>query len=204
MDIAARGGLRCIHVAVGVHPDQPKRQRRRSANRFGARRHRPGGQAVIAPKYKRQRTRVERFERNVPQSLTDFRYFAHVFLARIGWTLGFRDRGREISLVHDGAAERRNLIADAGDSERGGPHVDPTPPGAEVERYADDVDRLHFVLYDTDMPSCEGETIVVNSEGWFRMVPRNGSISSFLLTTLCATNTPPGVRRGNTRSKNFL
>jgi hypothetical protein len=101
---------------------------------------------VIAAQYKRQRTGFERFERNVPQSLTDFRYFANVLLARIGGTLRFRDGRSEISLVHDGAAESRNLIADAGDSERGGPHVDATPPGAEVERHANDVDRLHFVL----------------------------------------------------------
>src|SRR5688572_18457343 len=64
---------------------------------------------------------------------------------------------------------------------------------------------LHYlILYDTDIPSPDGETIVVKSDECPWTVRRNGSMSFFLFTTLCAVKTPPGVRRGNTMSKNFL
>ena len=67
------------------------------------------------------------------------------------------------------------LLAEAGDAERRRPHVDAAAAAAEVERHADDVDGFHqhqrihaarfVILYDTDMPSPDGDTIVVKSDG---------------------------------------
>ena len=64
--------------------------------------------------------------------------------------------------------------------------------------------RPWLVLYETDMPSCDGEMTVVKSPGCVRIVLRKGSISFFLFTTLWATNTPPGVSRGKHHVEELL
>ena len=85
---------------------------------------------------------------------------------------GLRNRHREVALVDNRVAERRIRSPQPGDAERGGPHVDAAPASAEVERHADDVDRAQrwllsavFRFTDTDTPSPDGATIVVNRSG---------------------------------------
>ena len=51
----------------------------------------------------------------------------------------------QIALVDDRVAERRDLLAEAGDAQRRRPHVDAAAAAAEVERDADDVDSFHQV-----------------------------------------------------------
>ncbi len=54
------------------------------------------------------------------------------------------------------------------------------------------------------MPSLDGDTIVVQSAGFFQIASRNSPISLRLFTTLCATNSPPLLRRGSIRSRKRL
>ena len=52
----------------------------------------------------------------------------------------------EVAFVDDGAPERRELLAQARDAEGGRAHVDAAPAAAEIEGYADQVDRSHRTL----------------------------------------------------------
>src|SRR5262249_23000437 len=116
------------------------------------------------------------------------------------------DGRREVPLVGDRAPESGQAIADAGDPERRRTHVDATAIATEIERHADDVNRLHFLpatFTVTDIPSSPGLTIVViDGPDW--MAVRKSRISLCLLTTLCARKRPPTRTRGNVRSKNRL
>ena len=64
--------------------------------------------------------------------------------------------------------------------------------------------RLIYLFSDTDIPSPDGDTIVVHSAGCFWIASRKSPISLRLFTTLCARNRPPLSSRGYTRSKNRL
>src|SRR5687768_16501881 len=170
----------------------------------GGGRHRSGAEAVIAAQHDRHRAIGKRGERGVIEALAHARDVFHVFLARIARAFFFRNRGRNIALVADGDAELCDLIGDAGNAECGRPHVGAAAVAAEVEWDADDVNRLHRFLYVIEMPSWPGDTVEVNACGCDWIADRKSSISFFLLMTLCARKSPPGVTRGNTKSKNFL
>ena len=90
-----------------------------------------------------------------------------------------------------------------------GPMSTPRRPAAEVERDADDVDGLHGRghrrFHDTDMPSPDGATIVVNSVGL--RLDRREEVRHLapLVDHVVARGTGrPASSRGNTRSKNLL
>ena len=73
-------------------------------------------------------------------------------------------------------------------------------PKKAVEEAEPSVERQSVIpqrFTDTDMPSLEGDTIVVHSAGLFQIASRKSPISLRLLTTLCATNSPPLFRRGS-------
>ena len=59
--------------------------------------------------------------------------------------LRFRNGRREIAFVDDGAAEAADSLAETGDAEGGGPHVDAAAVAAEIERHADDVHLAHEI-----------------------------------------------------------
>ena len=86
----------------------------------------------------------ERLQGDITQLLTDLGDVAHVFLALVGRTLRFRIRRGQVSFVYDRTAKRGDLIPDSCDAKRRRPHVNTTPPGPEVERHANDMDRLHW------------------------------------------------------------
>src|SRR5207247_448220 len=130
---------------------------------------------------------VERREARLVHLLTDLRDVADIFLVLVAQLLRFGNRRRQIASVGDGVAERADALADAGDAERRRPHVDAAPSATEIERHADDVNGLHLILTDTDMPSLEGVTMAVNSLGSFLIASRKSRISNCLFTTLCAT-----------------
>ena len=114
---------------------------------LGRGRHRSGGEAVVAAEHDRHRAFVERRQRRLIHLLADLRDVADVFLALVAQLLRFGNRRREVALVDDRVAERGEPLAEAGDAERGRPHVDAAPAAAEVERHADDVDGLHIARF---------------------------------------------------------
>ena len=69
-----------------------------------------------------------------------------------------------------------------------------------------DLSRPRRVLFftDTDIPSLDGDTIVVQSAGVFQIASRKSPISLRLLTTLWATKSPPLFMRGSMRSRKRL
>src|SRR5213594_3668473 len=186
--VTARGRGRGVHVAVRVDPYQADRLLLSAPDPGGARRNRTRGQAVIAAEHQRQCAFLERLQADVVQPLADLGNITDVFLLHVRGPLRFRDRGGKIALVDDGKTERRELIAEAGNTEGRRPHVHTAASAAEVERNADDMDGFHRVLYDSDIPSPDGETIVVKRPGCAWMVSRNGFISSALFLALCATS----------------
>ena len=174
----------------------------------GGGRHRAGAEAVVAAEDQRERAACPRLSSGLAVQRRAHRGdLADVLLARVAGVARFRDRHVQVALVDDRMAERGDLRVDAGDAQRRGTHVDAAPALAEVERHADDVDRARAAwppqrLTDTDTPSPDGDTMADRMPGWVRMVVRKSPISLALFTTLCATNTPPLSRRGNTMSKN--
>ena len=64
--------------------------------------------------------------------------------------------------------------------------------------------RSPYLFTDTDMPSLDGDTIVVQSAGVFQIASRKSPISLRLLTTLWATKSPPLFMRGSMRSRKRL
>ena len=159
---------------------------------------------MIAAKHQRQRARIVRLQRHVVQAAADPRDLVDVLLRLIDGFLRFRNRRGQIAVIADRVSELGDPIAKTGDAERRRSHVHTAACAAKVERHADDVDGPHLTLYQTEIPSPDGETIDVKSPLWFCTVLRKGSISLFLFTTLWAVKSAPGVRRGNTMSKNFL
>src|SRR5437763_1134558 len=55
-----------------------------------------------------------------------------------------RDVRRDVAVVDDIAPELREPVGEPCVPDRRRAHVDPTPAGAEVERRADDSDRVHL------------------------------------------------------------
>src|SRR5262249_15861325 len=160
--------------------------------------------AVIAAEHDRHRALVERSETGLVHLLADLRDVADVFLVLVALFLRLGDRRRQIAFVTAGVAERADALSDARNAERRRPHVDAAPSAAEIERHADDVDGLHLILTDTDMPSLDGITIVVKSRGSFLIASRKSRISVCLFTTLCATKSPLAASRGSIRSRKRL
>jgi hypothetical protein len=98
---------------------------------------------VIAPEHERKAALLERRERGPVQLFADAGDLADVLLAGVAKGLGLRDWRDEVAFVGDRYPERRQTLAEACDSKRGGPHVDAAAIAAEVERDADDVNRTH-------------------------------------------------------------
>ena len=171
---------------------------------FGCRSHRSGGETVIAAEHDRHRPFLERGERRLIQLLADLRDIADVLLVFVALFLGLGNRCRQVALVDDRVTQRKDPLAEAGDSEGGWPHVDAAPVAAEVQRDADDVDGFQRSFTVTDMPSVPGETIVVSRAGLCSIAPRKSAISERLLTTLCARKMPLGRSRGTRRSRKRL
>jgi hypothetical protein len=98
---------------------------------------------VIAAENNGQRTRVERGGDGRIQGLTDARDLVDVLL-------GLRNLRRHIPVVHDGVPEIADLLAESGDAERGGPHVDAATSSAKVERNTDDVNWFQLLAPQSD------------------------------------------------------
>ena len=80
VDVAAQGGGRRVHVAVRVNPEQANRQLLRSPRPMRGRRHRPGGEAVVAAEHKRQGAVIQTPARRLVQLLTDLRDVVDILL----------------------------------------------------------------------------------------------------------------------------
>ena len=76
------------------------------------------------------------------QLLAHLRDVADVFLALVAQLLRLGNRRGEVAFVDDRVAERGDALAEAGDAKRRRAHVDAAPAAAEIERHADDVNRL--------------------------------------------------------------
>ena len=143
VDVAARRGRRRVHVAVRIDPDQAERPAFACAP-LGARRHRAGARGCD-----RRRARAASRLRRATRSARLVETLADLARCR-GCTSCARRRRRcvsgigdgEVAFVDDRAAERRELFAEAGNAEGGRPHVDAAAAATEIERHADDVDRL--------------------------------------------------------------
>ena len=98
---------------------------------------------MIPSEDERQRAVVERCRRALIQPVTDLGDVVDVFLCLVRWPLHLRNRRGKIAFVHDRPPEGGNLIANTRDTEGRRSHVHATPPGAEIERDADQVDWFH-------------------------------------------------------------
>ena len=125
----------------------------------------PGGEAVVAAQHERQGALRERRAGALVEHPAHVRDVADELLPLVRPLARFRNRRRQIALVDDGDAEAGEAIAEAGDAKRRRPHVHAAAVAAEVEGHADDVDRFHRSLTDTDIPSVPGRTIDVASAG---------------------------------------
>ena len=125
-----------------------------AARELRRRRHRAGGEAVVAAEHEREaRLRSSDAERRLVEPLADARDLADVLLLRIAERLDLGNRARR------GRPRRRprtpsvgEPLAEAGDAKRRRSHVDAAPAAAEVERDADEVKSLcahRRRLYDT-------------------------------------------------------
>jgi hypothetical protein len=90
--VAGVGGLRRVHVAVRVHPDQSKRIRGHATNVIGARRDRASRQAVIAAEHQRQCVCLVRSQRDVIQAAAHAGDLVDVLLRRIDGLRRFGNR----------------------------------------------------------------------------------------------------------------
>ena len=100
---------------------------------------------MVAAEHERHRPLVERRKRRLIYLLADLGDVADVFLVLVAELLRFGNGRRKIALVDHRVTERRDLLAETGNAQRGRSHVDPPSSAAEVEGYADDVDSLHKV-----------------------------------------------------------
>ncbi len=141
VDVAAVRRGRRVDVAVRVDPDQSERFVF-APHELRGRRDRSRGEAVIAAEHDRQRALLQGGERRLVQLFADARDFADVLLLRIAERLDFRDGRDEVAFVDDGHSERGEPLRQSGDAKRGRSHVDAAPVAAEVERDADQVNRL--------------------------------------------------------------
>jgi hypothetical protein len=139
--VAARRRRGGVHVAVGVHPEQAERLVL-SPGEFGGRADRTRREAVIPAEHERDPPFLERAQRRFVQLLADARDLADVALVRVARGFHLRNRRGDVPPFHDGVAERLQFLVQAGDAQRGGPHVHPAPVPAEIERHPDDVNRL--------------------------------------------------------------
>src|SRR4051794_21710380 len=204
MHVAGRGRGGGIHVAVRIDPDQAQRLIRGAPHPIRTRGHRPGGHAVVAAEHQRKCAMFQRLQAHGIQPPTDAGDLVDVLLAIVRFLVDLWNGCWHIAAIEHRPAERGELIGQPRNPECGRAHVHAAPAPSKVERYADDVDRFHYRSFtETDIPSLAGDTMEVNSCGCVWIVLRNGSMSFFLLITLCAVNTAPGFIRGNTISKNF-
>jgi hypothetical protein len=142
MDVARQRRLRRVHVAVRVDPDEAERTPvpAREARR---RRHRSGAEAVIAAEHDRGAAFEQHVARLIVECLADARDLAEIALPRIAGRRRLLGRRVDVAVVVDFVAERSQALADAGDPDRGRPHVDAAAAAAEVERNADDAEPAH-------------------------------------------------------------
>ena len=127
---------------------------------------------------------------------------ADVLLVLVTGPLSLRNRDGQVALVAHRPPERGNPFVQARNPQGRRPHVDASPAGAEIERHADDVDRLHWCPRLSDAsttPRCPRPTAPrsrCRGRNGPRIAWRNGSMSFFLLRTLCARSRPPGASFG--------
>src|SRR5262249_17105514 len=96
-----------------------------------------------------------------------------------------QQRARSRRAAHRQAAQEARAEGQAGAAGRGG--------------RLDEVYRFH----DSDIPSADGATMLVQRDGFRWIASRKSSISLRLFSTLCAVNSPPLSSRGYTSSKTF-
>ena len=118
----------------------------------GRRRHRAGGEAVIAAEHERQRAFVERRERGLIQLLADPGDVVDVLLVLVAQRPAFPE-----SAPADRPCRRRCSRAPAIRSpspamrNADGPMSTPRRSAAEIERHADDVDGTHQFQFNQDL-----------------------------------------------------
>ena len=130
---------------------RPERLRRGAADPGGAGRDRAGRQAVIAAEHQRQRAGVERLQRRRRSSCRHTLAISPMYFFR-------SSAGRCVSGIGAGRSplsttcvpSARDALAEAGDAKRRRPHVDAAAAAAEIERHADDVDRLQRRIPNAD------------------------------------------------------
>ena len=142
--VAAGAGVRRVHVAVRVDPEQAETLVALPGG-GGAGGDGSGRQAVVAPEHQGQGARREGGGGRLEQAPADAGDVVDVLLAGISRVPGLADRRRQVAAVRHRVAQRGQAVAEAGDAQSRGAHVDPAPVGAQVQRHADDVHRLHRV-----------------------------------------------------------
>ena len=98
---------------------------------------------MIAAEHDRQRAGVERGARHRVDTAAHGGDVLDVLLAGVTFARELANGRRHVALIHRGAAERGNPLAQAGNPQRRRPHVHPAPSAAEVEGRADQMNGLH-------------------------------------------------------------
>jgi CheY-like chemotaxis protein len=141
VDVPARRGLGAIQVAVRVQPEHAARPAGSCQPAERAQRDR-----MVAAEYKRH---VAAFHRAGDElgdpliRLLDLRQEPQPLVAD---RARLCDSGRDVAPVLDTPPEPLDASVEARVADRGGAHVDASPTGAQIERGADDRDRLRGFL----------------------------------------------------------